>query len=95
MSNFEMAFLIATSVGLLGANLIASLRVVRRLARYSIPYLFFIWCVPVIGAVFVLAKLRPTRGLSLLSINPHTISNPLTTMPAESWPPTESFSSRK
>ena len=85
MSILEISILIAAAVALLGANLIASIRVVRRLGRYSIGYVLFIWLVPVIGAIFVLAKMRPMRPAHLLPTNPNTISNP-STIQADPWP---------
>lgn len=86
MSTLEISILIALGVALLGANLVASIRVVRRLGRYSIPYLLLIWLVPVIGALFVLAKIRPTRPAPMLPINANIIANGPTTLQADPWP---------
>ena len=85
MSTLEIFILIAAGLTLLSANLIATIRVVRRLGRYSIPYGVLIWLVPVIGAVFVLAKLKRERPARLLPINANTISNP-STLQADPWP---------
>lgn len=90
MSRLEISILIAASAVVLSANLIATLRAARRLGRYSIAYVILIWCVPVIGALFVLAKIRPRSATSLLPINPNTLSNPSTTMRTQSWPTTVS-----
>lgn len=95
MSRLEISILIAVGVVLLSANLIATLRVVRRLGRYSIAYVILIWCAPVIGALFVLAKIRPRSTTSLLPINPNTLSSPSTTMRTQPWPSTESAPLRK
>ena len=90
MSSLEISILIAVSAVVLSANLIATLRAIRRLGRYSIAYVILIWCVPMVGALFVLAKIRPRSATSLLPINPNTISNPSTTMRTQPWPSTES-----
>ena len=90
MSRLEISILIAAIVVLLSANFIATVRAVRRLGRYSIVYVILIWCVPVIGALFVLAKIRPRSTTSLLPINPNTLSNPSTAMHTQPWPSTES-----
>lgn len=95
MSRLEIGILIAAIVVLLSINLIATVRAVRRLGRYSIAYIILIWCVPVVGALFVLAKIRPRSATSLLPINPNTISNPSTTMRTQPWPSTESHPLRK
>lgn len=88
MSTLEISILIAAGVALLGANLVASFRVVRRLERYSIPYVLFIWLAPVIGALYVLAKIRPAPPESLLPIDANTISsnNNLATIQPDPWP---------
>lgn len=85
MSNLEISILFAAGVALLSANLIASIRVVRRLGRYSIGYVLFIWLAPVIGALYVLAKIRRERPARFLPINADTISNP-STLQADPWP---------
>ena len=86
MSTLEIAILIALGVTLLSANIVASIRVVGRLGRYSLAYLLLVWFVPVIGALFVLAKIRPTRPASMLPINADTIANGPTTIQADPWP---------
>ena len=85
MSNLEIAILIAAGLALLCANLIASTRVVRRLGRYSIPYVLLIWLAPVIGALYVQAKIKRERPARLLPINANTIDNP-STIQADPWP---------
>ncbi|MBT9612916.1 MAG: hypothetical protein IV108_06595 [Burkholderiales bacterium] len=86
MSTLEISILIVASAVLLGANLIASVRAVRRLGRFSIPYVLLIWLAPVIGALFVLAKIRPLRPARLLPINANTISHNPSTLQADPWP---------
>lgn len=85
MSMLEISILIAGGLALLGANIIASIRVVRRLGRYSLRYVFFIWLAPVVGALFVLAKIKRERPAHLLPINANTIDNPSTIL-ADPWP---------
>jgi hypothetical protein len=85
MSTLEISILIAAGLVLIGANLIASIRVVSRLGRYGIGYVLFIWLAPVIGAVFILAKIKRDRPARLLPINANTISNP-STIQADPWP---------
>ena len=86
MSTLEIAILIALGVTLLSANIVASIRVVRRLGRYSLAYLLLVWFAPVIGALFVLAKIRPIRPAPMLPINADTIANGPTTIQADPWP---------
>ena len=86
MSTLEIAILIALGVTLLSANIVASIRVVRRLGRYSLAYLLLVWFAPVIGALFVLAKIRPTRPAPMLPINADTIANGPTTIQLDPWP---------
>ena len=86
MSTLEIAILIALGVTLLSANIVASIRVVRRLGRYSLAYLLLVWFAPVIGALFVLAKIRPIRPAPMLPINADTIANGPTTIEADPWP---------
>lgn len=85
MSTLEISILIVAGLVLLGANLIASIHVVRRLGRYSLRYVLFIWLAPVAGALFVLAKLKRQRPARLLPINANTIGNP-STLQADPWP---------
>lgn len=87
MSTLEISILAAAGLALLGVNIIASLRVVRRLERYSTPYVLLIWLVPVAGALYVLAKIRPAPPASLLPLDANTISsnNPVTIQP-DPWP---------
>jgi hypothetical protein len=85
MSTLEISILIAAGLALLSANLIASICVVRRLGRYSFGYVLLIWLTPVIGALFVLAKLKRERPARLLPVNANTIDNP-STLQADPWP---------
>lgn len=86
MSNLEIAILIALGVTLLSANIVASIRVVRRLGRYSLAYLLLVWFAPVFGALFVLAKIRPSRASPMLPIEADTIANGPATLQADPWP---------
>lgn len=85
MSPLEISILILAALILLSANTIASMRVMRRLGRYGMGYVFFIWLVPVIGAMYVLAKIKRERPARLLPINANTISS-ATTIQADPWP---------
>lgn len=84
MSILEFSILILAAVALLSANAIASMRVIRRLGRYGLGYVLFIWCVPVIGALYVLAKIRRQRPTRLLPISGNTMSYP--TLQSDPWP---------
>lgn len=88
MSTLEIAILLALGLLLFIANLLATLRTLRYLGGYGFPYLIVIWLAPVIGALFVLAKLRPTKRSAFASLASNTLSfrnNPLT-IPADPWP---------
>lgn len=85
MSTLEIAILIAAGVMLIVFNLIATIRVVRRVGRYGVHYVLFIWFVPVLGALFILATLKRARPARLLPANPNTISSP-STIQADPWP---------
>ncbi len=88
MSTLEIAILLALGLLLFIANLLATLRTLRYLGGYGFPYLILIWLAPVIGALFVLAKLRPTKRSAFAALASNTLSfrnNPLT-IPADPWP---------
>lgn len=85
MSTLEISILIAAGLVLFIANMIATMRVVRHLGRYGIHYVLLIWLAPVIGALFILAKLKRARPARLLPANPNTISSP-STIQADPWP---------
>ena len=74
MSTLEISILVTLAIALLAANVGASIRVARRLGRYSTPYVFLIWLAPVVGALFVLAKIRPARPASMLSMTTNPVA---------------------
>jgi len=97
MSTLEIAILLAMAWMLLTANVLATLRTLRYLGRYGFPCLIVIWLAPVIGALFVLATLRPAKRSVFASLAANTLSfrdNSLT-LPADPWPtishPTTAF----
>ena len=88
MSTLEIAILLAMAWVLLTANVLATLHTLRYLGAYAFPYLIVIWLAPVIGALFVLAKLRPATRSAFTALAANTLSfghNPLT-IPADPWP---------
>jgi len=88
MTTLEIAILVAVSLLLLGINLLASLRCLRTLGRYGLPYLALIWFAPCIGAIYVLAKIRPRQNSAFIPIATNTVGldqNPLT-IQGDPWP---------
>ncbi len=85
MSTLEISILVVTVCALFVANISATIRIVRQVGRYGIHYVLFIWFVPVIGALFILAKLKRARPTHLLPTNPNTLSSP-STLQADPWP---------
>jgi cytochrome bd-type quinol oxidase subunit 2 len=101
MSTLEITILTVLCLLLLGVNSLASLRAIRTLRRYSIPYLALIWLAPFVGAVYVLAKIRPQRQSAFTPIATNTIgldNNPVT-IQGDPWPtispPTQSQNPRR
>ena len=86
MSTLEISILVTFAIALLAANVGASIRVARRLGRYSTPYVLLIWLAPVMGALFVLAKIRPARPASMLSMTTNTVARGPATFLADPWP---------
>lgn len=88
MSILEIAILTVLVLLLLSANGLASLRAIRTLRRYSIPYLVLIWLLPFFGAAFVLAKIHPQRKSAFTPLASNTIgldNNPVT-IQGDPWP---------
>jgi phosphoglycerol transferase MdoB-like AlkP superfamily enzyme len=89
MSTLEITILTVLGLLLLGANSLASLRAIRTLRRYAIPYLALIWLTPFVGAVYVLAKIRPQRTTSAftpLASNTIGLDNNPVTIQGDPWP---------
>lgn len=88
MSTLELTILITFSLLLISLNSLASLRVMRVLKRYSIPFLTVIWVVPLIGAVFVLAKIRPHQKsvFTAFSSTTHGFDINPRTIQGDPWP---------
>jgi hypothetical protein len=84
MSPLEIAILAAFGALLFGANSLASLRCLRTLGRHGLPYLALIWLTPPIGALYVLAKIRPEHHGAFTPIETNTI-NPRT-IQGDPWP---------
>jgi FtsH-binding integral membrane protein len=87
MSPFEIAILLAMALVLFIANVLATLHT-RYLGAYGFPYLLVIWFLPLVGALFVLAKLQPKKPASFALLGANTLSfsnNPLT-IPVDPWP---------
>ncbi len=88
MSTLEVAILVTLGFLLFVLNGLASLRAIHTLKRYSVLSLALIWLVPFIGALFVLAKIRPQRQSSFLPISTNTLDldpNPRT-IQGDPWP---------
>jgi hypothetical protein len=88
MSTLEITILTLLALVLVGANSLASLRAIRTLRRYAIPYLALIWLTPFVGAVYVLAKIRPQRTSAFTPMASNTIGlehNPVT-IQGDPWP---------
>jgi len=89
MTSLEIAILVVFGLILLVANSLASLRCLRTLGRYyGLPYLALIWLAPFIGAVYVLAKIRPKQNSAFIPIATSTVgldNNPLT-IQGDPWP---------
>jgi len=88
MTTLEIAILVAFGLILLGVNSLASLRCLRTLGRYGLPYLALVWFAPFIGAVYVLAKIRPKRNSAFIPIATNTVgldNNPVT-IQGDPWP---------
>jgi hypothetical protein len=88
MTTLEIAVLVVFGLILLGINSLASLRCLRTLGRYGLPYLALAWFVPFIGAVYVLAKIRPKQNSAFIPISTNTVgldNNP-TTLQGDPWP---------
>lgn len=89
MTLLEITILATFGLILLGVNSLASLRCLRTLGRYGLPYLALVWLAPFIGAVYVLAKIRPKRnGPFTPVVAPNTVSldnNPVT-IQGDPWP---------
>ncbi len=88
MTTLEIAILAAFGLILLTLNSLASLRCLRTLGRYGLPYLALVWLVPFIGAVYVLAKIRPKQNGPFTPIATNTVGldqNPVT-IQGDPWP---------
>ena len=88
MTTLEIAILMLLGLLLLGANSLASLRAIRTLRRYAIPYLALIWLAPFVGAVYVLAKIHPQQKSAFTPMASNTIgldNNPVT-IQGDPWP---------
>ena len=86
MSTLEISILITFGIALLTANVGASIHVARRLGRYSTPYVLLIWLAPVMGALFVLAKIRPAHPAPMLPMHANTVARGPATFLADPWP---------
>ncbi len=101
MTTLEIAILTLLVLLLLGADCLASLRAIRTLRRYAIPYLALIWLTPFVGAVYVLAKIHPQRTSAFTPMASNTLGldhNPVT-IQGDPWPtispPTQSPTLRR
>ena len=86
MSTLEISILVTFGIALLAANVSASIRVARRLGRYSTLYVLLIWLAPVMGALFVLAKIRPAHPAPMLPMHANTVARGPATFLADPWP---------
>ena len=87
MTTLEMAILVTFGLLLLGFNSLASLRCLRTLGRYGLPFLALVWLAPFIGALYVLAKIRPKPRGAFTPINTSTIGLDNTrTIQGDPWP---------
>ena len=85
MSTLEIGILLAMGLVLLIANVHATFRTLRYFGAYGFPYLIVIWAAPLVGALFVLAKLRPRTRSAFAVLGANTLAfshNPLT-IPAD------------
>jgi len=87
MSTLEISILVAFGLLLLGVNSLASLRCLRTLGRYGLPYLVLVWLAPFIGAIYVLAKIRPNPHGAFTPINTSTVGlDNGRTIQGDPWP---------
>ena len=76
--------IVAVGLALL-LNVLASLRC-RSLGRFGIPYLVMVWLVPFLGALYVLAKIRPAKTAPFIPINTPTHGLDPKTIQGDPWP---------
>jgi hypothetical protein len=89
MSTLEIAILATLGLTLLAINSLASLRCLRTLGRYGLPYLALVWFAPFIGAVYVLAKIRPKQSDPFTPLASNTtmeLDNNPRTIQGDPWP---------
>ena len=84
----ETAILVTLGLLILGLNYLASIRVFRVLKRYALPFLVLIWLIPLLGAIFVIAKIRPHRqsAFTPLATNTTGLDQNPRTIQGNPWP---------
>lgn len=85
-TTLELGILIVAGSLALLLNVLASVRCLRGWGRFGIPYLLLVWLVPVVGALYVLAKVRPARPTPFIPISTPTQGLDPKTIQGDPWP---------